>query len=483
MGLPAIKYFIFQTTIVSFLILGSFFSCLSQTSHFIDSIIPQTFIIIDSIKITGNKTTKEHIILRELVLKKNDTIITNDFEKKIERSISNLNNTSLFNLVAIDTISTTRGHVLLINVIERWYFWPFPYFELIERNFNTWWETKDLNKINYGLYFVKENFRGRREDIRFTFKRGFEEDYSISYNIPYINKKQTLGMGFMVGLRRNKEVAYNVLYNKLAYFRVNDFYIRENFQSTLQFSYRENFHQTHQLWLSFNKLSFADTLIKQNDFFSKNGINTNTFFSINYFFKNDHRDIKAYPLKGYYFDFDINKHGLGLLANENTNIFYIRSTYRRYYQLKERLFYALGNKIKYSNYDFQPFFLKKGLGFGNDYIRGYEYYVVDGISYWVFKNNIKYCLIKPTFKRIKFIKSEKFNAIHYAAYINLFFDTGYALDFAQAAHPSNNLSNSLLFGYGAGLDVVTYYDKVLRIEYSFNKMLEKGIFFNFVAPI
>ena len=174
---------------------------------------------------------------------------------------------------------------------------------------------------------------------------------------------------------------------------------------------------------------------------------------------------------------------MGLMHKETLNTFYIRSSFRKYFTLSNNFFFASGLRAKLSNNDFQPFFVKQGLGFGNDYVRGYEYYVVDGISYIINKNNIKYQLIKPRIKNFKFIKNEKFSMIHYALYLNLFADFGYAYDYKPLNQLSNNLSNSLLYGYGIGLDVVTYYDKVLRLEYSFNKMAESGIFINFVAPI
>ena len=162
---------------------------------------------------------------------------------------------------------------------------------------------------------------------------------------------------------------------------------------------------------------------------------------------------------------------------------YVRSTFRKYFKLSDNYYFASGLRAKLSNNDFQPFYVKQGLGFGNDLVRGYEYYVVDGISYIINKNNFKYELIKPHIKKFNFIKNEKFNMIHYALYLNLFADCGYTYDYKPINLLSNNLSNSFLYGYGVGIDIVTYYDKVLRLEYSINKMSEKGFFINFVAPI
>lgn len=49
--------------------------------------------------------------------------------------------------------------------------------------------------------------------------------------------------------------------------------------------------------------------------------------------------------------------------------------------------------------------------------------------------------------------------------------------------PTSVLQNSLLYGTGVGIDFVTYYDKVLRVEYGINGLGESGLFLHLVAPI
>ncbi|MCB0565677.1 MAG: hypothetical protein KDD01_15005, partial [Phaeodactylibacter sp.] len=53
-------------------------------------------------------------------------------------------------------------------------------------------------------------------------------------------------------------------------------------------------------------------------------------------------------------------------------------------------------------------------------------------------------------------------------------DLGYTNDPYTAR--LNPLSNRLLWGGGIGLDIVLYYDKVIQIEYSFNDLMENGLF-------
>ena len=47
---------------------------------------------------------------------------------------------------------------------------------------------------------------------------------------------------------------------------------------------------------------------------------------------------------------------------------------------------------------------------------------------------------------------------------------------------NNALNNIFLFSQGFSLDFVTYYDKLLRLEYSRNHLNEWGLFIHFSNP-
>jgi len=125
--------------------------------------------------------------------------------------------------------------------------------------------------------------------------------------------------------------------------------------------------------------------------------------------------------------------------------------------------------------------MERGLGYGNDYVRSYEYYVVSGQSFALLKTNLKFELVPTKVKKFNFIPAKKFNKLYYSIYLNLLGDAAYVFD--KHAMPDNKLSNTALMGTGLGLDFVTYYDKVFRFEYSINKMGECGFFIHFVSPI
>ena len=66
-------------------------------------------------------------------------------------------------------------------------------------------------------------------------------------------------------------------------------------------------------------------------------------------------------------------------------------------------------------------------------------------------------------------------------YLGGHFDCGVVTDKANSS--TNSLRNKLIYGYGIGLNMVTFYDKVLRLEYSFNQDFNKGFYIHFEVPI
>ena len=68
----------------------------------------------------------------------------------------------------------------------------------------------------------------------------------------------------------------------------------------------------------------------------------------------------------------------------------------------------------------QPFINTRGLGYGREAIRGYEYYVIDGQRYFLTRNNIKFELMSKKVVQAGFIPLNKFNTIPFSFYLNLF---------------------------------------------------------------
>ena len=440
------------------------------------------YVKISGINIIGNRVTKRYIILRELNFKEGDSIRYRDLPTRFLRSKQNLLNSSLFNFVGIDTFDTRFGSTkVMIRLSERWYTWPVPIFEIADRNFNTWWETKDLSRINYGFFLNRDNFRGRKERLALIAQFGYYEQYGFAYSIPYIDKKQRQGMGMSFVWTRNHEIPYASYLNKLLYYKDHSSYARRELSAKLNYTYRQGIYNTYMLEGKYFNGYVEDTIQKLTTDYFEGNARTMEFFQVHLLSKRDCRDSKAYPLKGYYIDCDINKVGLGILKDEKVDLWYVTASAKKYFKLSDRFYLAGSVRGKISSKTGQPYYTQRGLGYG-DYVRGYEYYVIDGQHYALAKTGVKYEIIKPHVAKFDFFPSEKFNTFHYALYAEVFADGAYVKDdlYGPAVNP---LANQYLYGYGVGLDYVTYYDAVLRLEYSFIKSGENGFFIHLWAPI
>ena len=105
-------------------------------------------------------------------------------------------------------------------------------------------------------------------------------------------------------------------------------------------------------------------------------------------------------------------------------------------------------------------------------MHGFEKYVVDGVAGGLARNT----LLRELFNfNIPFLRGTTHDRIPFRIYAKTFFDLGYVYN---KNFTNNSLVNQMLYSGGAGIDVVTFYDFVFRLEYSINQLGEKGLFFH-----
>ncbi len=435
---------------------------------------------IGTITLIGNKITKNQILFRELTFHKDDPVDTSTLEKIFKRSEENLFNTSLFNSVKITWLPENKTINVFIIVTERWYVFPLPIFEIAERNFNVWWKTKDLSRIVYGGELTWNNFRGRNEVLAFSARFGYTQRFSFYYSIPYINRQQRSGLKFGFSFSRNHQSTVNTINNNFIYYKDENLFSKKEYGGSASYTNRIDLYRTHIFEAGYRHTEVLDTIIRLNNDYFTPGKSKLNYSILRYFFKSDHRDIAFYPLKGYYIDFEITKNGLGILKDD-IDLAYMTAHGRKFWPLTNRFYFGTGISLKYTAGKKVPYYLSKGLGYGRNFLRGYEHYVIDGQNYVLLKSNFKFELIPKKEVHVGFIPLNKFATIPYAFYINLYADGGYVEDELYAIN--NPLDNSWQMGFGAGIDFVTYYDMVFRFEYSINKLGETGFFVHFTSPI
>jgi hypothetical protein len=197
------------------------------------------------------------------------------------------------------------------------------------------------------------------------------------------------------------------------------------------------------------------------------------YFTLIYLHEIDRRDLKYYPLLGSYFNCQLTYAGLF-----NPGIFKLElsTAYYKFFNIYSRVYGNIGFRAQLANKYRQPYVLTRGLGYYY-YLRGYENYVIDGNNFLLLKTSLKYQVLPVKIIKLNFIPLDKFNKIHISAFIHLFFDAGYVHDYFSYYKLNNNsLVDKALYSYGTGIDLITYYDKMLRIDLARNGLGEWGMF-------
>jgi outer membrane protein assembly factor BamA len=435
---------------------------------------------IGRIIISGNQKTIEQIILREMMVRQGQVVAGETLDELLASSRRNLLNTALFNFVKIHTLERGGGLVwVYVNLTERWYIWPGPILEIADRNFNAWWKARDWSRLNYGFVLTHTNFRGRRESLQLLVRLGTWQHFRLGYSVPYIDRKQRSGLYFSASYLRNREIGYRSSNNRLLWFRDPGNYVREETLGKIRYQYRQGIYVTHGAEIRFASSSVADTITKIGEGYFSGNRSAMSMLSLHYLWVNDRRDSRAYPLKGWLTAAEISQTGLGILPGEDISIFRADAEVRAYVPVYGRWYAGGSLKGRLVSTSRQPYYIQRSLGYGNDYVRGYEYYVVDGQHFVLGKTQLRYQLVRP--RELDFGDgNDRFDRFHFAFYLGAYCDGAYVWD--QVYKKENPLSNTFIRGYGLSLDFVTYYDRVLRFEVSRNGLNETGFFFHYGIP-
>ncbi|MCP3928492.1 MAG: BamA/TamA family outer membrane protein [Bacteroidetes bacterium] len=440
------------------------------------------FVYVDAISIEGNARTKSNIVFRELTFSIGDSISLSELGNTLEYNKLRVMNTGLFGDASLNIKewdNTTNHLNIHIQVREAWYIYPVPIFELADRNFNVWWKehNRSLKRINFGLKFYHLNLTGRKDVLKLTMLRGYTQKYVAEYTLPYINKNQTLGITGGVLYARNKEINYLTSENKQQFYRDDDAYLLWRFRLGTTLTYRPQLQSYHNFQLNFYRNKAANLVVNElNPDFFLNSQNLQSYFLLGYSFEYENLDIKAYPLNGNYFSFSLIKEGIGVFGDVNT----LKTTaaYAHYFPLLKKMNLEMKTKGQLGLIrKRQPFYQYQALGYEGDYLRGYEYYVIDGLDFAYLKTSLRYELFSREIDWKGYMPLDAFKIMPFKVFLSLNSDIGYVNSPYYAE--SNFFTNRFLWGGGVGINFVLYNDKVFLLEYSRNHLGEKGVFLHF----
>jgi outer membrane protein assembly factor BamA len=440
-----------------------------------------------SVSLKGNYRTRDRIVLREMTLHVGDTVQLRDLPGRTAWDQRNINNTNLFVTVNVDVEttppidSTQLGVIdLTVSMKERWYFVAYPVFDIADRNLNEWWydRGRDFRRVIYGGRLSYKNVTGTNDRLQLELVRGFLKKTIISYSRPYIDKAQKIGLRVDVGYLTNNEIPYRTQADKWVYVK-SDGLLRERTYAGLTLTNRRGLYHYHSIEARYNRNGIADTVARLNPDYFLNGQTRQQYLTLSYGYRYDRRDNVAYPLQGTLFRAGVGLNGL--LPSDNFHFLDLSASVTQYWPLGGRFYAAGGLRAKISTPKRQPYFNLRGLGSASDMVRGYELYVVDGQQFGIWRNSLRYQLFN-TVKQLDWLHIRQFNTLPIAAYITAFGDAGYVSSTVAEQYQSR-LANRLLVGTGVSLDVVTYYNMVLRLSGTVNAQGKTGFFFNLAQEL
>lgn len=438
-----------------------------------DSLGPEVRHTIRSIEVQGARKTRPFIIRREFALQEGRSYLLPEIISGIRTTRQNLINTALFVEVIVqpcrwegDTLDIT------VELKERWYYWPFFYFKPIDRNWNVWLNQYDgnLERVNYGVKLKGDNITGRNDKVNIWIIDGYARQLTLKYFNPFADKSLRHGYGFELSRSFTREVNYGTRANRQQFYRGEAGFMRKQHYAGLTYSYRKGSINRHTARIGYAQEWVSDSILVRNPDFLGDGRQKVAYPLINYAFQHLDVDYIPYPNRGQTFEFQFTKQGFG----GPVDLWQFNARAARHWSLPWKFYYSLqgdfGIKLPFD----QPFMNRNLMGYGDTFLRGLEYYVVDGVAGGVVRNTFRRRVADVRLRTG--LRSRTYAVIPFQFYAKTFVDVGYIYDPQRNA--DERLANRLIYTGGLGLDVITIYDWVIRLEFSFNQFREGGFFFH-----
>lgn len=443
----------------------------------------KALVVIGDIIITGYKKTKSYIIEREVPFKQGDYLLRSELQAKLTLCRQQLMNTSLF--VDVDVSMQQLNDVVFVNIIikERWYLFPLPYFRIVDRNFNEWWvqNKRSLQRVNYGLKFMQNNVSGRNDKLNIWLFGGYTKQVSFRYENPFIDKYLRHGINLGFAYSNNHEINYVTDSNKQRFLKDPNQFLTRTVSVDLGYSYRPAIKTRHNFRIAYTDYEVKDTVLNRNPKFFPAGLKgiqiVDAGYSIQYF----DVDYIPYPLKGFHGEASLNKR-----FGKQMNMWQLTAKGDYSFKIAPKSyiqFQASGSiQLPFT----QSYFTTRLFGSGDLYMRGLEYYVTEGVAGGIGRITAKRQVL--SFNVHNPIGGKTHDKIPFRIFVKAYGDAGYSYlpnttrfykDADQLTKPVYTfLNNRFLHTSGFGIDIITFYDVVVKFEYSFNQFGGSGIFFH-----
>ena len=389
-------------------------------------------LIVHSIRVTGNESTKDYIILREMSTGIGDTLSL----EKLEYDKNRIYSLGLFNRVDIDYAANGPKAELIVRVHERWYIYPFPVLGF---------KYRDVKKFYYGAGVAHFNFRGRNERLIGEFALGYDRWVQFSYQ----NPKLTAGDDIFFRISGFWSRVQNLNPDRGTY-------QQETIGGTITVGRRFGLYSLLTGSLSYEAWRVSDLAIGRT--ISPDGKDEFPSLGIGYTF--DTRDVREYPLDGALITLQATKNGF---SGESVNILRYGYDARAYVPAAEGVTVAGRTYGQFASGGPVPPYRYTYFGHG-ERLRGYFDSIIEGENIIGGNLELRIPILAPRYYVFEYAPFPEFSVWRYGLYAGLFADAGKT--WFRSEGPGGRRWYS---GFGGGLHFLLPYSIIVRTEYAISR--------------
>jgi outer membrane protein assembly factor BamA len=399
-------------------------------------------VTIRKIQITGNETTKDFVILREMSLKVGDTLSS----ESVDRDRNNIYNLGLFNTVDIDYSIEGDSAFIIVVVSERWYLVPFPVLGI---------KYRDFSKIYYGAGVMHSNFRGCNEKIFGMGALGYDRLVMVNYQTPKVDDDGNYFLGTSLVLQE----IHNLSIYSTEYMNTNIF-LKGNVGR------RFGLYQTVSATVGYEVWQVDDLQLRRT--VSESG--RDAFFTTSISYKYDDRNNFEYTTDGTFIFFTLLKNGFGA---SDVDITSLSIDARQFFGLNGGSSIGIRTSGAFTWGGKIPTYRHVFFGF-NDRVRGHFYRKVEGENMVGANLELRFPILLPRYYTAKFIDIPEFKKLRYGLYFGVFADAGRIWSRSDLF-----LDSPWYSGYGAGFQILLPYGVTIRVEAAVNNLGRAEAFVDF----
>ena len=420
-----------------------------------------------NIAIKGNYITKEEVVFRELGLKKIENTLFSDSLKTLW--IQRISDLGLFTHVEIQ--STNDSAFILLK--EKKYTWFLPEITWADRNFNVWWQGKDVSRLIYGGTLFLNNLRGRNQTLALQAIHGYNRSYAVQYSRPFPTYNRGFAYSIGAGYWSNHELWYKTSGDRLQFLRVESEPVQRNTWFNGMLRKRLTYYSFLEWQVNYGIYRYSDSAVKKDErpVMQYMAGQTGNYAGIGFAYTTDHRKQRHYPMDGHYLKTGVTYTRLNPLLRSPA----IAQGYMKANYFKPIGSWVFANALHASyNADLNallvgtlPYVFARQLGYENRYVRGYEPYVADGMGFVLGKTGLRRPIYRHSGKKMPRIAAfENYRTMPISLWFTIFADAGRVV--RPIMLPENTLNARWMTGAGVGLDVIVWYTAMSRFELSRN---------------